>query len=127
MALMQPVLQMVSSDFVGRKEDSATIRRGGTGLFPDSCVARRLRMLIRALLAPWTRRRSRVRKTPSVRRTTLVGEWVGLGTTDSTDGHGWFLKRGGLGWLSLKPPVRSEAPAGRFAGQGSSEYVWFWA
>ena len=44
---------------------------GGTGLFPDSCVARRLRILIRALLAPWTRKKSLVHKTPSVRRTTL--------------------------------------------------------
>ena len=43
----------------------------GTGLFPDSCVARRLRILIRALLAPRTRNKSLVHKTPSVRRTTL--------------------------------------------------------
>ena len=31
--LGQPVLQMVSSDFVGRKEDSATLRREGDGSF----------------------------------------------------------------------------------------------
>ena len=40
---VQPVLQMVSSDFEGRKEDAATLRREE-------------RMLIRALLAPWTRK-----------------------------------------------------------------------
>ena len=71
--LVQPVLRMVPSVFAGRKEDSVTLRRGGTGLFPDSCVARRLRILIRALLAPWTRKKSLVHKTPSVRRTTLGG------------------------------------------------------
>ena len=33
--LVQPVLQMVSSDFVGRKEDSATLlREGGRVFFP---------------------------------------------------------------------------------------------
>lgn len=31
--LVQPVLQMVSSDFVGRKEDSATLRSEGDGSF----------------------------------------------------------------------------------------------
>ena len=69
--LVQPVLRMVPSVFAGRKEDSVTLRRGGTGLFPDSGVARRLRILIRALLAAWTRKKSLVHKTPSVRWTTL--------------------------------------------------------
>ena len=32
-ALVQPVLQMVSSDFVGRKKDSATLRREVDGSF----------------------------------------------------------------------------------------------
>jgi len=30
---VQPVLQMVPSDFVGRKEDSASLRRDGDGSF----------------------------------------------------------------------------------------------
>jgi hypothetical protein len=33
LGLVQPVLQMVSSDFVGRKEDSATLRREGDRSF----------------------------------------------------------------------------------------------
>ena len=33
MTLAQPVLQMVSSDFVGRKKDSATLRTEGDGSF----------------------------------------------------------------------------------------------
>ena len=35
-------------------------------------------MLIRALLAPWTRKKSLVHKTPSVRRTTLTGVLGGI-------------------------------------------------
>ena len=41
--IVEPVVRMVSSDFVGTKEDSAAPGRGETGLFPDSCAARRLR------------------------------------------------------------------------------------
>ena len=65
------VLRIVSSDFVGMREDAAILRRERRFFFSDSCVARRLRIRIRAVLALWTRRKSLVHKAPSVGGTTL--------------------------------------------------------
>ena len=69
--LVRPVLQMVSSDFVGRKEDPAALRREGDGSFSRflccSSVANPDSRPPRAVDSE----KSLVHKTPSVRRTTL--------------------------------------------------------